>query len=95
MGCSLSLFPEGKRSIDGRNLHYISPSLAKFLKFMDAAVVMCHNNGGYCVSPRWSRAKRRGRVTQVTKLLFTVEQLRSMSVDEVYKKAQRGVYIQR
>ncbi|HOK81765.1 MAG TPA: 1-acyl-sn-glycerol-3-phosphate acyltransferase [Clostridia bacterium] len=86
MGCSLSLFPEGKRSIDGRNLHYISPSLAKFLKFMDAAVVMCHNNGGYCVSPRWSRAKRRGRVTQVTKLLFTVEQLRSMSVDEVYKK---------
>lgn len=85
-GCSLSLFPEGKRSIDGRNLHYISPSLAKLLKFLDVAVVMCHNNGGYCVSPRWSRAKRRGKVVQDTKLLFTVDQLRTMSIDEIYKR---------
>ncbi|MDD3946267.1 MAG: 1-acyl-sn-glycerol-3-phosphate acyltransferase [Clostridia bacterium] len=85
-GCSLSLFPEGKRSIDGRNLHYLSPSLAKLIKFLDVPIVMCHNNGGYCVSPRWSKAKRRGKVLQDTKLLFTAEQIRSMSVGEIYKK---------
>lgn len=88
-GCSLSLFPEGKRSIDGRNLHYISPSLAKLFKFLDVPVVMCHNNGGYCVSPRWSRAKRRGTVVQDTKLLLTTEQIRAMSVDEIYKKIKK------
>lgn len=88
-GCSLSLFPEGKRSIDGRNLHYISPSLAKLFKFLDVPVIMCHNNGGYCVTPRWSKSRRRGKVVQDAKLLFTQEQIRTMSVDEIYARIKK------
>jgi len=88
-GCSLSLFPEGKRSIDGRNLHYISPSLAKLFKFLDVPVVMCHNNGGYSATPRWSKSRRRGKVVQDTKLLFTQEQIRAMSVDQIFARIKK------
>jgi 1-acyl-sn-glycerol-3-phosphate acyltransferase len=88
-GCSLSLFPEGKRSIDGRSLHYISPSLAKLFKFLDVPVVMCHNNGGYCATPRWSRSRRKCKVVQDAKLLFTQEQIRSMSVDEIFCRIKK------
>ena len=83
-GCSLALFPEGKFTLDGRPLYYLPESLAKLLKLLKADVVFCHNNGGYCARPRWYHGFKYGTVTNVSELLFTKEQLATMSDKEIY-----------
>lgn len=84
-GCSLLLFPEGKISIDGRNLHYIGKSLAKLLKLFDANVVFSHNYGGFTGKPRWHRSFKFGKIVNKTELLYTREELAAASVEEVDK----------
>lgn len=83
-GCSLALFPEGKFTLDGRGMYYIPESLAKLLKLLKADVVFCHNNGGYCARPRWYNGFKYGTVTNVSELLFTKEQIETLSDKEIY-----------
>lgn len=85
-GCSLAVFPEGKISIDGRQLHYLSPSLGKLLKLLNVPVVMVHNNGGYSSRPRWYKKFKRGTVNQDVKLLFTVEELKTLELKEINER---------
>lgn len=84
-GCSLALFPEGKFTLDGKNLYYLPESLAKLLKLLDADVVFCHNYGGYCSRPRWYSGFKKGLVTNKSELLFTKEELRALPKEEVYR----------
>lgn len=81
-GCSLALFPEGKISIDGRNLPFPNAGLAKLLRFLNANVVLCHNFGGYSSKPRWGRW-RKGKIVHAAKVLLTKEELATLSVDEI------------
>lgn len=83
-GCSLALFPEGKFNLDGKPLHYLPESLAKLLKLLKADVVFCHNYGGYCARPRWYKGFKYGVVTNKSELLFTKEQLATLSDKEIY-----------
>lgn len=87
-GCSLALFPEGKFTLDGKPLHYLPESLAKLLKLLKADVVFCHNYGGYCARPRWYKGFKYGVVTNKSELLFTKEQLGTMSDKEIYAVLQ-------
>lgn len=89
-GRSIALFPEGKISLDGQNLHYISPSLAKFLKMIGANIVFAHNYGGYCNNPKWASNFRKGNVTHDIKVLFTAEELKEKSVEEIDKVIQES-----
>ena len=84
-GCSLALFPEGKFTLDGKNLYYLPESLAKLLKLLDADIVFCHNYGGYCSRPRWYSGFKKGLVTNKSELLFTKEELRALPKEEVYR----------
>lgn len=89
-GCSIALFPEGKISLDGRPLSNMNfKSIAKLLKFLDANVVFSHNYGGYSARPRWFHGFRRGKIIQKCKILFTREELKELSVDEVYNKLKK------
>lgn len=88
--CCLSLFPEGKISLDGRPLHYLSQSLPKLLKFLDVPVVMCHNKGGYSSRPKWFKKYKRGRIEQTVDLLFTREELQTMTTEEVYGRLKKA-----
>lgn len=83
-GLSLALFPEGKFTLDGKNLFYLPESLAKLLKMMNADVVFMHNYGGYSSRPRWYSGFKRGTVINRSELLFTKEQLKTLSPDEIY-----------
>lgn len=82
-GCSLALFPEGKITLDGRPLPNNSPSIAKLLKVLGRPVVFSHNNGGYCTRPRWFGPFKRGVVEQEIKVLFTEEEIKSLSPEEI------------
>lgn len=89
-GRSIALFPEGKITLDGQNLHYIPPSLAKFLKMIGANVVFVHNNGAYCNNPKWASNFRKGLIVHDMKVLFTAEELKKASVDEIDKVIQNS-----
>jgi len=83
-GASVCLFAEGVRSWDGRSCP-IDPSTAKMVKRMGCGLVTYRIVGGYFASPMWSGASiRRGYLHGGPVRVFTPEQLKEMSVDEIY-----------
>ncbi len=84
-GLSLALFPEGKFTLDGKNLHYLPESLPKLLKLIGADVVFMHNLGGYSAKPRWYSGFKRGLVRNKSELLFTKEELKTLGANEIYE----------
>lgn len=92
-GCNIGLYPEGKMSIDGKNLHYISPSIIKFIKFLNIPVVITRVEGSYLLKPRWYKGIRVGKIHQTVDLLFTKEDIKTLSNDELYKKTVEALTI--
>jgi 1-acyl-sn-glycerol-3-phosphate acyltransferase/DNA-directed RNA polymerase subunit RPC12/RpoP len=84
-GCSIALFPEGKISIDGRNLHYIAPAITKLIKLLNVPVVFSHAYGGFSVKPRWGHGIRRGRIVYKSEVLFSQDQIKEMSSEDMHK----------
>jgi DNA-directed RNA polymerase subunit RPC12/RpoP len=89
-GCSLAFFPEGKISLDGRPLHYLSPSIAKLIKFIRVPIIMCHNSGGYCSWPRWSKKLRRGAIEQKVSLLLSKKEIEVLSTNEIHARLKEA-----
>lgn len=85
-GRNLLLYPEGKTSLDGKNLNYISPTIAKFLKFLDCDVVMIKSNGAYLTKPRYFKGFRRATIVSKPYVLITKEQLKTLGNKEIYEK---------
>jgi hypothetical protein len=84
---NLAICPEGKISIDGKNLHYMPKSIAKLLKFLNVPVVFMHAYGGHCTKPKWFKGGvKKGRILQDISLLFTKEELKELTADEVYER---------
>ena len=81
-GGRLCLFPEGMNSIGGGS-QPVALGSAKFLKFLDIPVYVCHIDGGYLTGPKYNLTDRIGRVHSTIKRLFTVEELRTHSIDEI------------
>ena len=83
-GASVCLFAEGVRSWDGRSCP-IDPSTAKMVKRMGCGLVTYRIVGGYFASPMWSGTSiRRGYLHGGPVRVFTPEQLKAMSVEEIY-----------
>jgi 1-acyl-sn-glycerol-3-phosphate acyltransferase len=79
----IGLFPEGQSSWDGHSLP-IFYSTAKLVRSLKVPVVIVELKGAFLSFPRWGRSLRRGRVHIEYKLGFRPEDLRGMSVDQVY-----------
>ncbi|MDA8426615.1 MAG: lysophospholipid acyltransferase family protein [Treponema sp.] len=78
----VGIFPEGEQSWDGRTLPLI-PSTAKLLKLLKVPVLSAVIRGGYLSLPRWSWARRRGRIEIEFNLLFTADQARTLAVEKL------------
>jgi len=80
----IGVFPEGKRTWDGRTgeILYATSKLAKNLR---VPVVTIKVAGGYLSRPRWASNSRRGRMEMTADVLYTSEQLTSLSVDEIHE----------
>ena len=85
MGGSLCLFPEGIQSTSG-STHPMNPSTIKFLKKLDIDVVLCKSFGTYLSRPRYSSSTRKGPIEIHYELLFTKNELKEKSVDDLYDK---------
>ncbi len=84
-GENVCMFAEGVRTWDGVSSP-ILPSTAKMIKKLGCGLVTYKITGGYFASPMWGGASvRRGEVRGAPVNVYTEEQLKAMSVDEIYK----------
>ena len=80
----IGIFPEGQSTWDGSTLPLFY-STAKLLKSLKVPVVTVNVKGAFLSLPRWARGIRRGKVTITFSLGFTPEQLKAMSVEEIFE----------
>lgn len=90
------VFPEGKRCWDGKSEEMLYPT-AKLLKAMKIPVVYGLFHGAYLAHPRWAEKPRKGKIHLKYGILFTENDIKNMSVDEIYdhmcKTLQTNEYI--
>lgn len=91
-GKNICMFAEGARSWDGVTAP-ILPSTGKVIKSARCGLVTYRLEGGYFVSPNWSGSNlRRGRLYGAPVNVYTAEQLKEMSVDEINAAIARDLY---
>lgn len=83
-GIDVAMFPEGNKSWDG-STGFISRRTAEIFKKAECGLVTYRFDGGYLRSPRWARHARKGRVSGRVINEYPYEQLKQMSVDEIYE----------
>jgi hypothetical protein len=84
----VGIFPEGRRSVDGR-LCDLEVSLARFLQKAQVTVVVVNIHGGSFLWPRWAKKWRIARVNVSVRRLFTPAELQAGSVAEIYGRIKR------
>ena len=82
-GIDVAMFPEGNKSWDG-STNFISKRTAEIFKQTKCGLVTFRFDGGYLRSPRWSKYSRRGKLHGAIVNEYSYEQLKDLSVDEIY-----------
>ncbi len=92
LGGSLCIFPEGIQSSSGSS-HPIFSGTAKLIKKAGIPVVLCKSYGAYLVRPRYKKTENKGMQEFHYEILFTEEELKQLTVEEIYDKLlQRFTY---
>ena len=85
VGRIIGVFPEGMRNWDGFVQEPIFAT-AKLIKLLSIPVVRVLSKGSYLAFPRWAHYKRKGKITFNYELIIMAEQIKEMSVDEIFHK---------
>ena len=85
---SLFLLPEGRFSYDG-STNPVRRSVAKFLKVAGVDVVICNSYGAYLQNPYFNDILRKGKQEYHYRPLFSAEDLKKMSADEIYDELMK------
>lgn len=88
---NILIFPEGKTSIDGKELSYLAPAIGKFIKFMDCPVIMLHTNGSYLTRPRYIKGFKKGKIVTKAFVLLTQDEVRNWSGKEIYDRINKEI----
>ncbi len=91
-GGSIAFFPEGNRSFNGVTGHFVAAT-GKLARTSGATLVTYRLRGGYLTTPRWSVSVRKGKMRGEIANVYTQEQLRSMSADEVNEAIRNDLYM--
>ena len=89
-GHSVCLFPEGNRSFNGLTGE-ILPSIGKVAQCSGAKLVTYRFEGGYLTQPRWSLTLRRGELRGRLVNVYSPEDLKKMTGDQVYESICRDL----
>lgn len=91
-GANVCIFAEGNRSFDGKTCD-ILPATGKLAKSCNGNLMTYRLVGGYFSSPRWSGSTiRRGEMRGEVVRIYTPEELKAMSVDEINEAIKRDLY---
>lgn len=82
-GLHIGVFPEGRRSWDGRTVEILYPT-AKLLKMLKMPVVAVTISGAALSEPRWADHYRRGRIHLDYKRILTADEVKTLSVDKIH-----------
>ena len=86
-GQPLAIYPAGLMCEDGLSTP-VPKATYKFLKWMNVDVYMARTEGSYFVMPKWSKKLRPGRTTMDISLLFTKEELATLSLEEIKTRTE-------
>lgn len=91
-GVPICIFPEGNRTWDGRTgpLH---PTTAKLLRVAGVPVMTYRIEGGYLSDPRWSKSLRRGKIHGETVNVYSPEELKKMSPEEISARIAEDLWV--
>lgn len=90
-GRNVMIFPEGSRSFNGETMK-IDKSMAKLVKTAGCALATYHIEGGYFTAPRWAYTVRTGPMKGNIVNIYSSEEIRGMSVDELTDCINRDLY---
>lgn len=91
-GCNIGIFPEGNRSLDGRTGPLYENS-GKLIRSLGAPLVTYKLTGGFLTTPRWAFYKRKGKMTGKVVNVYSPEQLKKMTDDEVSRTIRSDIYV--
>lgn len=91
-GSSVALFPEGNRSFNGLTGDFVA-STGKLAKRSGAWLITYALSGGYFTSPRWGSGTRRGKMQGKLIGVYSPEQLKGMSEDEVNSRIKEDLSV--
>ncbi len=89
-GDPLVIYPAGLMCEDGLSTP-IPGATYKFIKWMDADIYVARTRGTYFVMPKWSKGFRPGRTTMDIYKLFSKEELRELTVEEIRQRADEAL----
>lgn len=87
---NVCLFAEGNRSYNGVT-GPIFPATGKLAKATGASLVTYRLEGGYLTTPRWSRTIRKGRMLGRVVNVYSPEQLKQMTPEEVNEHIREDI----
>lgn len=89
-GGRVCIFPEGMSSISGAN-QPVALGSAKLLKHFGVPVYACHISGGYLTNTKYCLDERRGAVHVTVDMLFTPEQLKELTEEEIGERLHESL----
>lgn len=91
-GGVLAMMPEARLSTAGE-FEDIQPGTYSFIKNSKVNVYYIKINGGYLAKPKWAPKMRRGAFVEAElDLLFTKEELLSLSLEEIKERVEKALY---
>ena len=90
-GGVVCIFPEGMSSISGAN-QPVAVGTGKLFKHHKVPVYYSVIRGGYLTSPKYNLKDRLGRIEVEFDQLFTVEDLQTMTPEEIEDKINRAIH---
>ncbi|HAF30181.1 MAG TPA: hypothetical protein DCG75_14160 [Bacteroidales bacterium] len=84
-GENIGIFPEAVRNWAGSTMN-MDRSTVKLIKMLKVPVIVAVLKGMNLFNPRWAKKIRRTKLEVEYKILFTAEQVMSLSDDEIFEK---------
>lgn len=89
---NIVIFSEGTISYDGETKMVMS-STGKLVKRSGASLVTFRISGGYFTYPRWARFHRKGKMTGKLVNIYSAEQLKAMTPEEINEQVYKDIYV--
>ena len=91
-GVNVAMYPEGALTSTGET-GFISKRNAALVKECDCTFVTYRGRGGYLKKPRWAKSSRKGPIFGEVVNIYTRDQIRSMSEEEIYKHIIEDLHV--
>ena len=91
-GHNVCIFAEGGCSFNGQSIKTVS-STAKVVRSMGVSLATIRIKGGYFTNPRWGKYLRRGRMVAEWVNVYTPEQLKAMSYEELDSAINQDIFV--